>query len=209
MIYAGLDALSHAIEALWTKKASPFTDVLAYGAAERIYQSLPRALESRQPKDLQILLEASAMANLACGSSELGLVHALSLSTAVPLPHGYQNAVLLPHVADFNRSALPERAQEEVDRVLPFYERIAFDPHFRPGELDAAQAESMVQIALAAPLSANNVKPATASQLHEILTAAGAPTPVSSAARRGDPEWPPARSSLEAKAPELRAPRSS
>ena len=180
MVYAALDALSHAIEALWAKKASPFTDALAYGAAERIFEVLPRALENRQPEDLQTLLEASAMANLACGSSELGLVHALSLSTAVHLPHGYQNAVLMPHVAAFNRSAMPERARAEVDRILPLYKRIGFDPHFRPGELDAVQAESMIQIALAAPLSANNVRQATAGQLRDIVAAAGAPLSVSS-----------------------------
>jgi alcohol dehydrogenase class IV len=180
MVYAALDALSHAIEALWAKKASPFTDTLAYGAAERIHEVLPRALESRRPEDLQALLEASAMANLACGSSELGLVHALSLSTAVHLPHGYQNAVLMPHVAAFNRSAVPERAQAELDRILPLYERIGFDPHFRPGELDAHQAEGMVQVALAAPLSANNARQASADQLRDILAAAGAPVSVGS-----------------------------
>jgi alcohol dehydrogenase class IV len=180
MIYAALDALSHAIEALWAKKASPFTDTLAYGAADQIHNALPRALESRQPEDLQTLLEASAMANLACGSSELGLVHALSLSTAVHLPHGYQNAVLMPHVADFNRSVMSGRAQAEVDRIMPLYERIGFDAHFRPNELDRDQAESMVQVALAAPLSANNLRQATADQLRDILAAAGASLSVSS-----------------------------
>ena len=174
MIYAALDALSHAIEALWARKANAFTDTLAYGAAEQIYRVLPRALESRQPEDLQTLLEASAMANLACGSSELGLVHALSLSTSVHLPHGYQNAILMPHVAAFNRSAMSERAQIEVDRILPLYERIGFDPHFRPGELAADEAESMVQVALAVPLSGNNIRQATADQLRDILASAGA-----------------------------------
>jgi alcohol dehydrogenase class IV len=180
MIYAALDALSHAIEALWAKKASAFTDTFAYEAADQIHNVLPRALESRQAEDLQTLLEASAMGNLACGSSELGLVHALSLSMAVHLPHGYQNAVLMPHVAAFNRSVMSERAQKEVDRVMPLYERIGFDAHFRPDELGADQVTSMVQVALAAPLSANNLREATADQLRDILAAAGASRSVSS-----------------------------
>ena len=50
--------------------------------------------------------EASAMANLACGNAGLGLVHALTSAPDVHLPHGYQNGVLLPHVAAFNRPAL-------------------------------------------------------------------------------------------------------
>jgi alcohol dehydrogenase class IV len=181
MVYAALDALSHAMEALWVRKRSLFTDALAYSASDLIHAVLPRALEMRQPEDLQTLLEASAMANLACGSSELGLVHALSLSTSVHLPHGYQNAVLMPHVAAFNRGAMSERAQAQVDRILPLYERIGFDPHFGPSDFGAAEAESMAKVALAAPLSANNVRQATAEQLHDILASAGAPRPVPAA----------------------------
>ena len=120
------------------------------------------------------------MANLACGSSELGLVHALSLSSAVHLPHGYQNAVLMPYVGEFHRPAVSPAVAREIDRVVPLYQQIGFDPHFRPGELDATQAESMVQVALAVPLSANNARQATAEQLRDILAAAGAPAPVSS-----------------------------
>jgi alcohol dehydrogenase class IV len=184
MVYAALDALSHALEALWARKGSVFTDALAYEAAAEIYRVLPRALESREPEDLQILLEMSAMANLACGSSELALVHALSLSTAVHLAHGYQNAVLMPHVAAFNRPAMPERAQAVVDQLLPLYEEIGFDPHFRDGELAADSAESMIQVALAVPLSANNIRDTGDADLRDILTAAGAPLPVSSGERR-------------------------
>lgn len=181
MVYAALDALSHAVEALSVHKRSPFTDALAYAAADIIYELLPRVLETREPHDLQALLEASAMANLACGSSELGLIHALSLSTAVHLAHGYQNAVLMPYVAAFNREAVSPKAQGVLDRILPLYSELEFDPHFRPGELDAEAAESMIRIALAVPLSANNIRAAGADDLQEILAAAGAPvalTPV-------------------------------
>ena len=69
MLYAALDALSHALEALWANGASRFTDALASAALALIHRSLPRALESRDDTSLQSLLEASAMANLACGSS--------------------------------------------------------------------------------------------------------------------------------------------
>jgi alcohol dehydrogenase class IV len=180
MVYAALDALSHAVEALSVHKRSPFTDALAYAAADTIYDVLPRALETRDPNDLQALLEASAMANLACGSSELGLIHALTLSTAVHLPHGYQNAVLMPHVAAFNRAAVSARTQGVLDRILPLYRELEFDPHFRPGELDTEAADSMIRIALAVPLSANNIRAASADDLLEILAAVDAPVGLTS-----------------------------
>jgi alcohol dehydrogenase class IV len=84
-------------------------------------------------------------------------------------------------VAAFNRTELPERTQAEIDRILPLYDRIEFDPHFRRGELGTDEVESMVQIALAVPLSAYNVRHATADQLRKILAAAGATTAVSGA----------------------------
>jgi len=177
MIYAGLDALSHAIEALSVHKRNPFTDAMAYAAAETIYTVLPRAIERRVPEDLQALLEASAAANLACGSSELGLVHALSLSTAVHLPHGYQNAVLMPYVALYNRGHVSDRTVGLFNRILPLYEEIGFNPHFPSGELDLDAAESIVRVALAVPLSTNNIRTPTADDLHAILIAAGAPLP--------------------------------
>jgi alcohol dehydrogenase len=57
------------------------------------------------------MLMASLIAELAANSTRLGLSHAL----AVPLgarhhvPHGLANAILLPHVVDFNAAADPDR----------------------------------------------------------------------------------------------------
>ncbi|MGH2442623.1 MAG: iron-containing alcohol dehydrogenase family protein [Chloroflexota bacterium] len=174
-IYAALDALSHALEALWVRKANPFTDAMAYHAADLIYGALVRALERRQPDDLQTLLEASAMANIACGNSELGLVHALSLSTAVRLAHGHQNAVLMPYVAEFNRAEVAPRTAALLDGILPLYQSLHFDPHFQPGELDAPVAESMVGVALKVPLTANNIRQANETDLRSLLALTGAP----------------------------------
>jgi alcohol dehydrogenase class IV len=95
MTEAALDALSHCYEALWARKATPLTDALALHAARVIRTSLPRALE-RSESDMQALIVAAAMANLACGNAELGLVHALTSAPGVRLPHGYQNRCCLP-----------------------------------------------------------------------------------------------------------------
>jgi alcohol dehydrogenase len=44
MLCAALDALSHALEALWANGASRFTDALASAAVRLVHDSLPRAL---------------------------------------------------------------------------------------------------------------------------------------------------------------------
>jgi alcohol dehydrogenase class IV len=174
LVDAALDALSHAVEALSVRGASMFTDALALAAADRLRRVLPRVLQERTDDDLHTLLEASAMANLACGSSGLGLVHAISSATRLRVPHGRANGVLLPWVAAFNREALRPEALAEADRVLPLYEEIGFEPSFRPGELDGDALASVIRVALASPLHLNNSRHASADELEEILASANA-----------------------------------
>jgi alcohol dehydrogenase class IV len=174
MIEAALDALSHCFESLWARRATPVSDALALAAARSIREALPGALHRRE-QDMQALIVAAAMANLACGNAELGIVHALTSAPGVTLPHGYQNGVLLPHVASFNRDVLPAEALAELEALAGLYERIGFVPAFAAGELTAAGAELMVAAALANPFLANNRRAAGEPELRGLLAAAGAP----------------------------------
>lgn len=174
MLYAGLDALSHALEALWVRGSNSFTDALALAAARQMRATLPRALRTRDPADLQRLMEASAMANLACGNAGLGLVHALSSATSVHLPHGLQNGALLPHVADFNRHVLEPDARAEAEALPSLYEELGVPSRFKSGALPAHAADAMVAAALDNPFRANNRRGTTSWQLRDLVTAAGA-----------------------------------
>ena len=174
MVHAALDALSHALEALWSRKASRFTDALALRAAADVRTSLPRALQ-REDAALQALIEASAMANLACGNAEMGIVHALTSAPDVHLPHGYQNGVLLPHVAEFNAPALGRAAAVEAAAVRGLYDEIGFDASFADGELSAHDASLMIGAALVNPFLANNLRPAGEPELAGLMAQAGAP----------------------------------
>jgi alcohol dehydrogenase class IV len=169
MIEAALDALSHCYEALWAHKASALTDALALHAARTIRTSLPHALGG-SVDHMQALIVASAMANLACGNAELGLVHALTSAPGVRLPHGHQNGVLLPFVAEFNRSALRDEVAREVEELPAFYEQIGFEARFT----DDVAAELMVAAALENPFLANNARSAGEAELRALLAAAGA-----------------------------------
>jgi alcohol dehydrogenase class IV len=176
MIAAALDALSHALEAMWARGASSFTNPLALAAARTIRHALPRVLGVARPDgrddQLQELIEASAIANLACGNAGLGLVHALSSSATVRLPHGYQNGVLLPHVAEFNRPLLKPEVTAEVDELSQLYEKIEFVPRFDPGELGADDVDAMIAAALTNPFRENNCRTATSEELSAIVSAA-------------------------------------
>lgn len=177
MVAAGLDALSHALEALWVKGASAITDALANSASRQIYEIFPRALADRELSDLQTLLEASTMANLACGSAGLGLVHALSSYAGLHLPHGYQNGVLLPHVAAYNRSDVRTEVLPLVDGLDELYEAIDFRASFGVDEVSPSQAAQVIAAARENPFHANNVRDSTEADLRGILTAAGVRAP--------------------------------
>jgi len=173
MIAAALDALSHALESLWVHGSSRFTGALALAAAGHVRRALPRALGA-DVDAMQQLLEASAIANLACGNSGLGLVHALSSAAAVRVPHGRQNGVLLPHVAAFNRAYVAAPVLAEIDALAALYREVAFTARFEPGEVGAADAELMVAAALRNPFRENNRHNAGETELRAILAAAGA-----------------------------------
>ena len=168
---AALDALSHCYEALWARGATSFSDAFALAAAAAIRSSLFRALEG-DGDARQTLIEASAMANLACGNSDLAVVHALSSATAVRLPHGYQNGVLLPHALELNRAQLTGPAAAEMAHLPTLYEAVGFVPRFGAEELSAGDVETMVAVALESPLLANNRRPLGEDQLRELMARA-------------------------------------
>jgi alcohol dehydrogenase class IV len=169
MLYAALDALTHAMEALWVRGRSRFTDALAVAAADTILDALPRALEDRDDDLLQRLLEASTAANLACGSSGLGLVHALSSAPLVALPHGYQNGVLLPQVARFNREVLDPAHRHYIDDIDRLYDEVSFAGHFEASQLGRATLDRMLAASDGHPFRTNNARSSSDDELIAIL----------------------------------------
>jgi alcohol dehydrogenase class IV len=101
----GLDALTHAFEALHAMQAEPIADALALHAIRLVTANLARVLAA--PDDLfargQMLL-ASTMAGLAFDNAQVGLVHAIAHTVGARhhVHHGTANAIALPHVLRFN-----------------------------------------------------------------------------------------------------------
>lgn len=173
MLEAALDALTHAFEALWARGRSLFTDAVAVYAARTIMQLLPHCLAEREPADLQRLLEASCAANIACGNSGLGLVHALSCAPSIRLTHGYQNGVLLPHVAEFNRSVLDVEHRPLLDELADLYAELGVNSRFSVGEI--SDVEPMLRASRDHPFRLNNARASSDDELRAVLFAAGVP----------------------------------
>ena len=108
----GMDAMVHAIEAFVSNAHSPITDLHALEAIRLVSTHLRASTAA--PADLELrtqIMLASLQAGLAFSNASLGSVHAMahSLGGYMDLAHGECNALLLPHVMDFNFNTAPER----------------------------------------------------------------------------------------------------
>ncbi len=108
----GMDALTHAVEAVVAKGAMDVTDATALYAIKQIFEYLPRAvkdgndIEAREQMGYACFLNGIAFSN-----AGLGNVHAMAhqLGGLYDLPHGVCNAMLLPVVEEENAKHVPER----------------------------------------------------------------------------------------------------
>lgn len=111
----GMDALTHAIEAYISTAATPITDACALQAITLIIDNLQTAVEygdNMQARDN--MAYAQFLAGMAFNNASLGYVHAMAhqLGGMYDLPHGVCNAVLLPHVLDFNKQNAAARLKD-------------------------------------------------------------------------------------------------
>ncbi|MFC2056002.1 iron-containing alcohol dehydrogenase [Chloroflexota bacterium] len=105
MIISGLDALSHAVEALMTERGTLLTDAIACESIRLIMGNLKEAALTKNLKAKSIQHLASSMANIACGNTGLAIGHGMASVHEVKLPHGYKVGVLLPYAMEFNLPA--------------------------------------------------------------------------------------------------------
>jgi alcohol dehydrogenase class IV len=108
----GMDALTHAIEAFASSYANPLTEALCVKAIELVARNLRTAVAEGGDLGARAnMLIASYMAGLAFSNSSLGIVHTLAeaMGGYYRIPHGVTNALMLPHVMEFNARATPDR----------------------------------------------------------------------------------------------------
>ncbi|MGU8471693.1 L-threonine dehydrogenase [Clostridium perfringens] len=108
----GMDALTHAVEAYVSTAATPITDACAEKAIELISNYLVNAVENGQDVEARDMMAyAEYLAGMAFNNASLGYVHAMAhqLGGFYNLPHGVCNAILLPHVQEYNKATSASR----------------------------------------------------------------------------------------------------
>ncbi|MFC5731145.1 MULTISPECIES: maleylacetate reductase [Nocardioides] len=116
---SAVNALAHAVEALWAPDATAVSDALATEACDLLLGALPRVLADLGDVDARIRLQQSAwLAGTCLATAQMGLHHQLAhvLGGTFDLPHADLHTLLLPHVLRFNLPHAP-RAAARLTRI--------------------------------------------------------------------------------------------
>ena len=108
----GIDALTHAMEAYVSKKASLYSDSQAIAAMKLLAPNLRKAFQDgSDQKAREEMMLGATLAGVAFSNASVALVHGMSrpIGAFYHVPHGLSNAMLLPMVTEYSIPAASER----------------------------------------------------------------------------------------------------
>lgn len=123
----GMDVITHAIEAYVSEMASDCSDCLAEKACELAFEYLPKCYRNGYDiKARDKMHRASCLAGMAFNSVNLGVNHGIAhaLGAIFHIPHGRANALVLPHVIEFNADMARDAAKHSSDTAKK-YQKLA------------------------------------------------------------------------------------
>lgn len=130
---SGIDAVTHALEAIASMLATDYTDGLAKQALKVIFDYLPRAYDNglTDYEAREKMANAATMAGMAFANAFLGVCHSMAhkLGAFYHLPHGVANALMIDEVLRFNASEVPAKmgtfSQYDHPKTLRKYAEVA------------------------------------------------------------------------------------
>jgi maleylacetate reductase len=108
---SGMNAIAHAVEAMYAVNVSPIATAAAADAIDSLNRALPLIVANPADANARaIALRGAHLAGIALELATMGLHHKIChvLGGAFGLPHAETHAVLLPHVVAFNAPAAPD-----------------------------------------------------------------------------------------------------
>jgi phosphonate metabolism-associated iron-containing alcohol dehydrogenase len=160
-LQSGLDALSHALEAIWNVNANPVSDHHAVVAAREVMATLPLLMKDLSSRALRArMAQAALLAGLAFSNTKTALAHSISyeMTLRFGLPHGIACSFTLPMV--LQRAIGHDAGRDEVLRqvfgdlatapqaLARFIESLGVATEFDASGVGADEAQRMVRDAL-------------------------------------------------------------
>ncbi|MBR1676893.1 MAG: bifunctional acetaldehyde-CoA/alcohol dehydrogenase [Clostridia bacterium] len=149
---SGIDAVTHALEAIASMMATDYTDGLALRALKVIFEYLPRAYDNgpNDPEAREKMANAATMAGMAFANAFLGVCHSMAhkLGAFHHLPHGVANALMIDEVIRFNSAEVPAKMgtfpQYDHPHTLARYAEVA-DYLGIKGANDSVKVENLIK----------------------------------------------------------------
>jgi maleylacetate reductase len=139
-----MNALAHCVEACYARDVNPLVPPVALEGIRRIVRSLPLCIANGRNIDArEDLLTGAYLAGFSIGNATMALHHGIChvLGGRTWFAHGVLNAIMLPHVMQFNADAVPDTMSAIADAML----------HERGGELSAPEAVAALVATLPVP----------------------------------------------------------
>ena len=167
----GMDALAHCLEAYSSPFYHPMSQGIALEGMRLVFENLPKVYDT--PNDLEAranMMSAAAMGAVAFQKG-LGAIHSLShpVGAVYGTHHGTTNAVVMPMVLDFNRSAIEDRIGKAAAylgiaggfdgfraAVMDLRARLAIPENLTAMGVEAARLDELTEMALEDPSCGGN-----------------------------------------------------
>ncbi|NUP53702.1 MAG: maleylacetate reductase [Catenulispora sp.] len=110
-VTSGINAVAHAVEALYAPDANPIISLMAEEGVRALTRALPALVDDGQDIEARTQAQYGAWLCGAClGSTAMSLHHKLchSLGGTLDLPHAPTHTVVLPHALAYNQPGAPQ-----------------------------------------------------------------------------------------------------
>lgn len=107
---SGMNAIAHAVEALYAKDGNPIIDMMAVEGVRALAGSLPRIVVDMGDREARAAAQYGAWLCGTClGAVGMSLHHKLchTLGGTFDLPHAETHTIVLPHALQYNAPAVP------------------------------------------------------------------------------------------------------
>lgn len=118
---SGINAIAHAVEALYARDGNPITNLLALDGVKSLAEALPEIVRDPQSRDARSkALYGAWLCGTCLGNVGMSLHHKLchTLGGSFQLPHAEVHTIILPHALAYNAPNVPT-AMKKLAGVLP------------------------------------------------------------------------------------------
>jgi phosphonate metabolism-associated iron-containing alcohol dehydrogenase len=161
-LQSGLDALSHALEAIWNRNANPISDTFGVSAARDVIKVLPKLMLDLSNVHLRTDMALAALkAGMAFSNTKTALAHSISYDMTLNhgLPHGIACSFTLPMVLSKAIGHSSDRdlvlskifdcsIQNAPEKLLNFLHELGVKTEFHDYGVSALEANLMINKAL-------------------------------------------------------------